>query len=53
MIQFGAMTLMPLIDVIEHMEKEEGRSYWKNIVNCWTSVLVSTPKIFEQIHDPQ
>lgn len=44
--------LVLMIDVIEHMEKEEGQILLKNIVNCWTSVLVSTPKIFEEQHDP-
>lgn len=44
--------LVLIVDVIEHMEKEEGQILLKNIVNCFTSVLVSTPKEFEEQHDP-
>lgn len=44
--------LVLMVDVIEHMEKEEGQILLKNIVNCFTSVLVSTPKKFEEQHDP-
>lgn len=45
--------LFLMIDVIEHMTIEEGQKVLKDILATGASVLVSTPKIFEEQHDDQ
>lgn len=48
----GRYDVVLLIDVIEHMGIEEGRQLLRDITRNGTKVLVSTPKIFEEQHDP-
>lgn len=44
--------LVLIIDVIEHMSKEDGLALLSNILDCGASVLVSTPKQWMEQHDP-
>ncbi len=43
--------LVLIIDVIEHMTKQEGLDLLSNILNCGASVLISTPKEWMEQHD--
>jgi len=43
--------LVLLIDVIEHMSKEDGHALVRSMLAAGTSVLVSTPKVFVEQHD--
>lgn len=43
--------LVLMIDVIEHMTKEEGQEVMKEIVNGGSALLISTPKVFEEQHN--
>ena len=44
--------LVMLIDVIEHMPFDEGRTLLNNIARAGVRALVSTPKMFFEQHDP-
>lgn len=43
--------LVLLIDVIEHMSKEDGHALLRAMLRAGASVLVSTPKLFVEQHD--
>lgn len=49
---WSAYDLVLMIDVIEHMPKIDGQRILGDIINHGASVLVSTPKIFEEQSDP-
>lgn len=48
---WGNVELVLLIDVIEHMSKEQGKRLLRTWMDAGCSVIVSTPKIFEEQHD--
>ncbi len=50
-IDWSQYDLVLFIDVIEHLEKEEGQKILKDIVNAGCAVLVSTPKEWMEQHD--
>jgi hypothetical protein len=40
-----------LVDVIEHMSKEDGHALLRRMLQAGADVLVSTPKVFVEQHD--
>lgn len=48
---WGSYDLILLIDVIEHMSKEDGHALLRMMLRTGASVLVSTPKVFVEQHD--
>ena len=50
-VNWSKYNLVLFIDVIEHLEKEEGQKILRDIVNAGCAVLVSTPKEWMEQHD--
>lgn len=49
---WSAYDLVLLIDVIEHMSKADGHVMLERMRLCGAAVLLSTPKVFIEQHDP-
>lgn len=49
---WGTYDVALLIDVIEHMPLRHGHRLLKSIQGAGCHVIVSTPKVFEEQHDP-
>lgn len=49
---FANYDIIMLIDVIEHLKKDDGFMLLRSMVDAGAQVLVSTPKTFFEQHDP-
>ena len=49
---WAAYDLVLMIDIIEHLPKDDGHNVLASVVDAGTAVLISTPKLFVEQHDP-